>query len=506
MRSVIASCASACSSWTSEQHASTRPVGAPILHNNKQRPVAMKYVSTRGRSPAVNFEEVVLTGLAPDGGLDVPDQLPLVSLEQLAAWQKLSYPELAFEVISLFVAGTIPAGTLRQMILDSYAGFSDPDVAPVKPLYGNQWVMQLYGGPTLAFKDFALQLLGRLLDHFLEKRQQHVAILGATSGDTGSAALEGCKQCRFVDMFILHPHNRVSEVQRRQMTSVTGDNINNIAVQGNFDDCQEIVKKAFADQGFLPAGYQLVAVNSINWARIMAQIVYYFHAGLKFVGRSAPGVSFSVPTGNFGDIYAGYLAKQMGLPVRQLVIATNRNDILHRFISSNRYHKTALEPSLSPSMDIMVSSNFERFLFDLFQQDTARVTGFVTGLGSTVQSVSEAEWARARAHFASLSVDDAETCATIREIHARTGYLADPHTATGIRAAMVCDTDSRIPMITLGTAHPAKFTAAIERAGLAAPALPAHMADLYQRPERCTVLPNSLDAIKQFMVERLGTR
>lgn len=465
----------------------------------------MKYISTRGKSPAASFEEVVLTGLAPDGGLYVPEKLPVISLQQLADWQKLGYADLAFEVIRLFVDGAIPDDKLKKMIVDSYAAFSDPEVAPLRHLHDNQWVMKLYCGPTLAFKDFALQLLGRLLDYFLEKRQQHVAIIGATSGDTGSAALEGCKHSKYVDLFILHPHNRVSEVQRRQMTSVAGNNVNNIALEGNFDDCQEIVKKAFADQSFLPKGYQLAAVNSINFARIMAQIVYYFYAGLKFLGKY-PAVSFSVPTGNFGDIFAGYLAKQMGLPVRQLIIATNRNDILHRFISSNRYHKTSLEASLSPSMDIMVSSNFERFLFDMFQRDPARVTQFVTGLSKDVQQVSEAEWGRARAHFASYSVDDALTCETIKQTYASTGYLADPHTATGIKAAEVCDTDSGIPMVTLATAHPAKFTDAIERAGLKAPGLPPHMADLYSRPERCTVLPNSLETVKQFMLERLKAK
>lgn len=465
----------------------------------------MKYISTRGQSPAVSFEEVVLTGLAPDGGLYVPEKLPVVSLQQLAAWQKLGYSDLAFEIIRLFVDGAIADADLKKMIGDSYRNFSDADVAPVKALYDNHYVMELYFGPTLAFKDFALQLLGRLLDHFLEKRKQHVAILGATSGDTGSAALEGCKHCKYVDMFILHPHNRVSEVQRKQMTTVKGANINNIALEGNFDDCQEIVKKAFADQSFLPTGYQLVAVNSINFARIMAQIVYYFHAALKFLGKY-PAVSFSVPTGNFGDIYAGYLAKQMGLPIRQLIIATNRNDILHRFISSNRYHKTALEASLSPSMDIMVSSNFERFLFELFHRDSKRVTQFVTALSGNVQQVTAREWERARAHFSSFSVDDETTCAVIRDVHARTGYLADPHTATGLKAALECDTDASIPMITLATAHPAKFGAAIERAGLPVPALPPHMADLYQREERCTVLPNSLEAVKGHMLQRLSSK
>jgi threonine synthase len=459
----------------------------------------VNYISTRGQSPVASFEDVVLTGLAPDGGLYIPDSIPQITAAQLDAWKTLSYAELAFEVIRLYVAGAIPDADLKQMIDDSYAAFSVPEVAPLKHLYDNQYVLELYCGPTLAFKDFALQLLGRLLDYFLEKRQQRIAILGATSGDTGSAALEGCKHSKHLELFILHPYRRVSEVQRRQMTTVAGDNINNLAVEGNFDDCQQIVKEAFADQSFLPAGYQLGAVNSINFARIMAQIVYYFYAALQFRDK-APAVSFSVPTGNFGDIYAGYLAKRMGLPVGQLIIATNRNDILHRFISGNQYHKTTLEPTLSPSMDIMVSSNFERFLYDLFQGDTARVTGFVKGLNSDVQSVSAAEWQRARDHFDSCSVDDDATCATIRDVMDKTGFLLDPHTATGVKAAEVCDRDAAIPMITLATAHPAKFSAAIERAGLPTPGLPAHMADLFQREERYTVVPNSLDAVKRHML------
>jgi threonine synthase len=465
----------------------------------------MHYISTRGQSPAVSFEDAVLTGLAPDGGLYIPATLPAISAQQLQQWKQLSYADLAFEIIRLFVDGAIADAELRKMINASYAAFSDPAVAPLQHLGGNDWVLELYCGPTLAFKDFALQLLGRLLDHFLARRRQHVAILGATSGDTGSAALEGCKHCEYVDLFILHPFQRVSEVQRRQMTTVQGANINNIAVRGNFDDCQEIVKKAFADQRFLPAGYQLVAVNSINWARIMAQIVYYFYAGLKFLDKY-PAVSFSVPTGNFGDIYAGYLAKKMGLPVRQLIIATNRNDILHRFISSNRYHKSTLEPTLSPSMDIMVSSNFERFLYDLFKGDTARVTNFVTGLGTTVQQVTEEEWGRAREHFASHAVDDATTCAMIRAVFDKTGFLLDPHSATGVKAAEVCNSDPSIPMITLATAHPAKFSAAIEQAGLQVPALPAHLSDLFQREERCAVLDNSLDAVKAYMTKVLEAK
>ncbi|MEY4642067.1 MAG: hypothetical protein RLZZ227_2061 [Pseudomonadota bacterium] len=465
----------------------------------------MRYISTRGQSPVASFEDVVLTGLAPDGGLYIPETLPAITPQQLQAWSKLSYSDLAFEVIRLFVDGAVPDAKLKQMIDASYATFSHPDVTPVSHLYANDWVLELYHGPTLAFKDVALQLLGRLLDYFLEKRQQHVAILGATSGDTGSAALEGCKHCKFVDLFILHPHQRVSAVQRLQMTTVIGANVNNIAVRGNFDDCQQIVKQAFADQSFLPQGYQLVAVNSINFARIMAQIVYFFYAGLKFLGK-APAISFSVPTGNFGDIYAGYIAKKMGLPVRQLVVATNRNDILHRFISGNDYSKGTLEPTLSPSMDIMVSSNFERYLYDLFLGDTKRVTAFVAGGGGVAQKMTDAEWLRLKAHFASYAVDDAATCATIREVWDKTGFLLDPHTATGLKAAQVCDTDESIPMITLATAHPAKFAAAIEKAGLKTPDLPPHLADLFSREERCTVIDSSLAAVKSQMQQVLKGR
>jgi threonine synthase len=465
----------------------------------------VRYISTRGKSPAQSFEQVVLTGLAPDGGLYIPETLPVLSLEQIQSWKGLSYQALAFQIVRLFTGDCIDDAELEKIINESYSTFSNPEIATLIPLKHNEWVLELYHGPTLAFKDFALQLLGRLLDYFLARRQQRVAILGATSGDTGSAALEGCKHCQYVDMFILHPYKRVSEVQRRQMTTIQGENINNIALQGNFDDCQQIVKQAFADQSFLPEGYQLAAVNSINWARIMAQIVYYFYAALKFMD-DAPVVSFSVPTGNFGDIYAGYLAKRMGLPINQLVIATNRNDILHRFISNNQYNKTSLEPSLSPSMDIMVSSNFERFLFDLFKGDTDRVTAFVTGLGTDPQQVSEAEWSRAQKVFDSHSVDDETTCRVIREVYDECGLLLDPHTAIGVEAARMCMREAEIPMVTLATAHPAKFTDAIHKAGLESPALPAHLADLLERPEKYTVLENDLDVIKGFMQKALAAR
>ena len=458
----------------------------------------MRYISTRGKSPAQSFEDVLLTGLAPDGGLYIPETVPQVSREQMLSWKNLGYAELAFEIISLYAAVSIPKDDLREIINETYKVFSHPEVAPLKKLGEKEYVLELFHGPTLAFKDFALQLLGRLLDYFLSRRQKHVAILGATSGDTGSAAMEGCRHCEFVDMYILYPHNRVSEVQRRQMTTIQGDNVNSLAIEGNFDDCQNIVKKAFSDQSFLPDGYQLVAVNSINFSRIMAQIVYYFYAALKFIDTDE-AVSFSVPTGNFGDIYAGYLAKKMGLPIDRLIIATNKNDILHRFMSKNQYNLGQLESSLSPSMDIMVSSNFERFLFDLFKGDTQRVEAFVTGLDQNVQQVSEQEWQFAKSIFDSCRVDDDTTCATIRDVFEQYNYLLDPHTATGVKAARVCDSGSGNPVICLATAHPAKFGEAIERAGLETPALPEHLSDLLEREERFTVLDARLDAVTDFV-------
>lgn len=286
----------------------------------------MRYISTRGQAPALNFEDVLLAGLASDGGLYVPENLPRFTLEEIASWVGLPYHELAFRVMRPFVAGSIADADFKKILEETYGVFAHDAVAPLRQLNGNEWVLELFHGPTLAFKDFALQLLGRLLDHVLAKRGERVVIMGATSGDTGSAAIEGCRRCDNVDIFIMHPHNRVSEVQRRQMTTILGDNIHNIAIEGNFDDCQEMVKASFADQGFLK-GTRLVAVNSINWARIMAQIVYYFHAALQ-LGAPHRSVAFSVPTGNFGDIFAGYLSRNMGLPVSQLIVATNRNDIL----------------------------------------------------------------------------------------------------------------------------------------------------------------------------------
>lgn len=460
----------------------------------------MKYISTRGSAPTLNFEEVLLTGLASDGGLYVPEKLPHYTREEIASWRGLPYTELAFKIIQPFVSDSIPAHDLKMIIDATYADFRHRAVAPLTQLGHNEWILELYHGPTLAFKDFALQMLGRLLDYVLQRRHQRVVILGATSGDTGSAAIEGCRRCENVDIYILHPHNRVSDVQRKQMTTVLGDNIHNIAIRGNFDDCQQIVKGCFNDQSFLKGERSLVAVNSINWARIMAQIVYYFSAALTLGGPDRE-VSFSVPTGNFGDIFAGYLAKQMGLPIRQLIVATNENDILHRCLSKNDYSKHPLTHTLSPSMDIMASSNFERLLFDLYERDGEKLAQLMDRLSHEDVTLDKKVWQRAGELFNSYSVNDELTCETIAAVYETSETLIDPHTAIGVCAARECNTSPEVPMITLSTAHPVKFPEAVLKAGCEQPNLPHHMADLFEREERFQVLDNDLAAVQKLLAE-----
>ncbi len=467
----------------------------------------MKYISTRGLAPVLSFEEAVLTGLASDGGLYVPEQIPEFSTEEIASWSGLTYEELAFKVMQPFIGDEVPAEDLRRLINHTYAGFRHQAIAPLVQLDHNLWVLELFHGPTLAFKDFALQFLGRLLDFLLARRGQKVVILGATSGDTGSAAIEGCRHCENVDIFILHPHNRVSEVQRRQMTTVLSDNVFNLAVEGNFDDCQNLVKDAFADQSFLPDGRQLVAVNSINWARIMAQIVYYFYSALA-LGGPMRGMSFAVPTGNFGDIFAGYLASRMGLPINQLVIATNANDILHRSISANDYSKRPLVHSLSPSMDIMISSNFERMLFDLHDRDADRLRTMMNNFkaGQPIQLDAEA-LQRARQLFSSHRLDDAAMLRVIAQWYESTAYLLDPHSAIGMDAAVKYRGNDADPMVCLATAHPAKFPEALRKAGYPSdPPLPHHMADLFEREERYQAISASLDDLKAGMRKSLDAK
>jgi threonine synthase len=463
----------------------------------------VKYISTRGEAPSLSFEDVVLTGLASDGGLYVPESLPKFSQQEIASWAGLSYQDLAFKIIAPFVAGEVPDADLKKIIDDSYATFRHDAIAPLVQTGHNEWILELFQGPTLAFKDFALQFLGNLLDYILKKRDQKVVVMGATSGDTGSAAIEGCRHCDNIDIFILHPHNRVSEVQRRQMTSVLEDNVHNIAMAGNFDDCQNMVKASFGDQSFLPEGRQLVAVNSINWARIMAQIVYYFYAGLALGAPGRP-VSFSVPTGNFGDIFAGYLAKQMGLPIDQLVIATNANDILHRCISENDHTKKELIHSLAPSMDIMVSSNFERLLFDLYGRDGSQIKDLIDSFKSGSMTLKEEALSSARELFSSYRLDDDAMIKVIEDVYESTEYLLDPHTAIGVEAARQTRRRTDIPMICLSTAHPAKFPEAVRKAGQSEdPALPHHMADLFEREERFNVLEKDLAKVQAFIADNI---
>ena len=465
----------------------------------------MKYISTRGNAPVLSFEEVLLTGLAEDGGLYVPETLPQFSASELEEMAGLDYVSLAHRVLEPFVAEAFSDEELREILEETYAEFAHSAVAPLVQLDRGDWLLELFHGPTLAFKDFALQLLGRLLDRILRRRGEKVVIMGATSGDTGSAAIAGCQRCENIDIFILHPHERVSEVQRRQMTTLSGPTIHNLAVEGNFDDCQSMVKASFRNQAFLPDGRRLVAVNSINWARIMAQIVYYFYAGLA-LGAPGRAAAYSVPTGNFGDIFAGYLARGMGLPVEKLMIATNRNDVLHRLLTTGTYARQQLEKTLSPSMDITVSSNFERLMFDLYGRDGDAIRQLMADFDAGDISLSDSALSEARGLFASCCVDDEKTARGIAEVFEQTGYLMDPHTAIGVVAARSCDLDDgQVPWVTLATAHPAKFPEAIEASKVPATAeLPAHLADLFERPEAFDVLPNDLSAVQQFMASHLG--
>lgn len=464
----------------------------------------MRYVSTRGASPALGFEEVLLAGPAGDGGLYVPEAWPQISASELSGWRDLGYADLAARVMAPFVAGAITQDEFAKIVRDTYAGFRNKDVAPLRELAPNLYLLELFYGPTLAFKDYALQLVGRLFDLFLKKRGRHVTVIGATSGDTGSAAIEACKGRDSIDIFILHPKGRVSDVQRRQMTTVTAANVHNIAVSGTFDDCQDLVKAMFADAKFRER-MGLAAVNSINWARVMAQTVYYFHAALKL---GAPGreVSFTVPSGNFGNVYAGYAARRMGLPIKALIAASNRNDILARFFESGKLEMAEVVPSLSPAMDIQVSSNLERLLFELLDRDGKAVAGFLNTFRKTGKAeIPEKPFKQALEIFSGFRLDDAGTIREIAAVHAQNGILIDPHTAVGVAAAKA-KRDPAVPMVAIATAHPAKFPEAVLRATGEMPALPAHLADLMQRPERFETLPAELAAVEEFIAGHAAQR
>ncbi len=458
----------------------------------------MRYQSTRGEAPELGFEDVLLAGLARDGGLYVPAVWPQLPAGAFRKLRGAPYEDVAFAVLHPFIAGAVPDAELKRMLVDAYAGFGHPAVAPLKQLDDNQWLLELFHGPTLAFKDVAMQLLARLMDWALARRKTHATIVGATSGDTGGAAIEAFKASRHASIFILHPHGRVSDVQRRQMTTVDSASVHNIAVEGTFDDCQAIVKELFNDHKFRD-GVGLAGVNSINWARIMAQIVYYVTAALS-LGSPDRQVSFCVPTGNFGDVLAGFVAKRMGLPVDRLVIATNENDILDRTLKTGRYDVTGVKPSSSPSMDIQVSSNFERLLFEVHGRDPNAVRRMMASLAqSGAFRIADRELQQIRNEFDSGAASEAETAATIRETLAQTGELLDPHTAVGYAVARR-QAPSPSPMVTLATAHPAKFPDAVEKASGVRPALPPRLAHLLTAEERFTVLPNNSEAVRAFIL------
>lgn len=458
----------------------------------------MRYISTRGEAPPRDFEGVLLAGLAEDGGLFVPETWPVLTSAEWRALRGLPYPDLAARILALFTGGQPDHATLLPMLRQAYAGFGHPAVAPLVQLDHRVFAMELFHGPTLAFKDMAMQALGPLFDHVLARRGERVTIVGATSGDTGSAAIEACRDRDAIDIVILHPEGRTSVVQRRQMTTVLSGNVANLAIDGSFDDCQDLVKAMFADADFR-GEVRLSAVNSINWARVALQIPYYVASALA-LGAPDREVAFAVPTGNFGNVLAAWAARRMGLPIAQLIVGSNRNDILVRWLAANDMTARRVEPSHSPSMDIQVSSNFERLLFELLGRNGAATAETMRRFRAEgTMPVPDAAWRSACQVFRGFALDDAGTLAEIGRLHAQ-GYLADPHTAIGTAAAMaVPPADPAIPIVVAATAHPAKFPDAVRQAtGIEAP-LPPRLADLYERPERYARLPANLEQIEAFV-------
>ena len=460
----------------------------------------IEFISTRGFAADApkNFEDVLLAGLAPDGGLFIPTTWPQVDVKSLKG---KSYIEIAEAVTYPFVEGVIDREDYKEILQETYSPetFRDPAVTPLKQLNDQIYVMEQFHGPTIAFKDVALQLLGRLFNHILTRKNERITIVGATSGDTGSAAIEGCAHAENIDIFILFPKSRVSEVQRRQMTTVLADGVHNIALDGTFDDCQNMVKAMFADEDFR-ADMKLSAVNSINWARIMAQIVYYFTTAIELGAADGKDVSFIVPTGNFGNVLAGYCAKNMGLPIKRLGISTNKNDILTRFFETGAMKADGVEATLSPSMDIQISSNFERYLYFLLNKDSEKLTSIMhefkdTGAFQMMPDMME----KAREDFAAYRMNDEDTLAMIKDIEKEFGYTLDPHTATGMKGAREMADETGGAVVLLATAHPAKFPDAVEKATGKRPDLPEHLADLFEREEHMTNLSNNRETVQDFV-------
>jgi len=463
----------------------------------------MQYVSTRGSAPALDFAGATLAGLASDGGLYVPSEWPKFSSEEIAAMAGLPYAELAQKIMQSFVGDCLTPDRLLELTRQAYGRFSHKAVTPLVQLDEQQWLLELFHGPTLAFKDVALQLLGLLFEEFLSRpdsdgNTRNLTIVGATSGDTGSAAIDAVAGRAKIDIFMLHPKGRVSDVQRKQMTTVLAANVHNIAIEGSFDDAQAMVKRMFNDTAMTDR-FAIGAVNSINWARLMAQVVYYFAAALQ-LGAPARKVAFSVPTGNFGDVFAGYVAAQMGLPIERLIVATNVNDILHRALSTGDYSQGTVTPTAAPSMDIQVSSNFERLLFDVGGRDGTALAAQMKGFeASKAMKLSNAQREGAAALFTSCRADADDMNRAIRWAFVECGETIDPHTAIGLHAARAAGIDPAIPVVTLATAHPAKFTDAVEQATGLRPVLPTRVGDLFEREERLTALPGDYAAVADYV-------
>jgi threonine synthase len=458
------------------------------------------YISTRGNAPHLDFSYTTLAGLALDGGLYVPETMPSFTAAELQALRGKPYAEVAEKIMAPFIGEDIPPAVLKEIIEKSYSVFDDPRIVPLVKLKDNFFIQELMHGPTLAFKDVALQFLGNVFDYILTRKQRRVTIVGATSGDTGSAAIEAFRDKGNANIFILHPHNRVSEVQRRQMTTVLSPNVFNIAVDGSFDDCQDLVKEMFNDKPFREE-MQLSAVNSINWARILAQVVYYVYAGIEAMEKTGKAPTFCVPTGNFGNVYAGYVAHKIGLPVEKFIVATNSNDILDRFFKTGRMKKEGVSPTLSPSMDIQVSSNFERLLFEFFGRQGAAVDKTMVHFRETGPfHVEQPVLDEAMKLFSSGKQNDAETLDVIQSTYVKYAYLLDPHSAVAVGVAEAYQKEHPDSVIvSLATAHPAKFPDAVNKAVGFRPELPPHLADLYKRTERYEVLPNDLGKIRDFV-------
>ncbi len=460
----------------------------------------MDYVSTRGSAPTLNFEGATLAGLASDGGLYVPLSWPTLGHDAIAGLAGKTYVETAVTVMLSFVDGSISEAELRDLCTQAYGNFSHAAVTPLVQLDEQNWLLELFHGPTLAFKDVALQLLGLLFEKFLSKSDKHLTIIGATSGDTGSAAIDGVAGREKIDIFMLHPLGRVSDVQRRQMTTVLAPNVYNIAVEGSFDDAQAIVKSLFNDREF-NGRFTLSAVNSINWARLMAQVVYYFYAAVR-LGAPERKVAFSVPTGNFGDVFAGYVASKMGLPIERLIVATNVNDILHRALTNGDYSCGTVTPTATPSMDIQVSSNFERLLFDLSGRDGVGLAKMMAGFeASKAMTIPADMLASSRPLISSTRIDPDGMALAMRWASERAGQVIDPHTAIGLGAARAADLGD-VPIVTLATAHPAKFRDAVERATGVRPSLPSRIGTLFDREERYDTLPATKQAVADYVAER----